>query len=167
MTEDRITQYGPVSRRKFLRWAFGVSLLGLVGQAGLGIGDFLKPRIEPGSFGAKVPAGLVGEFGKGTVTHISSGRFYVSRFESGDVLAMSHRCTHLGCTVPWLEAEGRFRCPCHSSVFNTRGEVLEGPAPRPLDLFSVEIVDGEVVVDTGNRIERDRFSPDQATKTEV
>jgi len=34
----------------------------------------------------------------------------------------------------------------------------------PLDLFPVEIVDGEVIVDTGRTIERQQFDPSQATK---
>jgi Rieske Fe-S protein len=42
--------------------------------------------------------------------------------------------------------------------------VTRGPAPRPLDVFPIEIVDGEVVVDTGNPIERQAFDPSQATE---
>jgi cytochrome b6-f complex iron-sulfur subunit len=77
---------------------------------------------------------------------------------------MWHRCTHLGCTVPWREDEGQFHCPCHSSLFNTKGEVVGGPAPRPLDLFPIEIVDRHVIVDTGNPIARAQFDPSQATQ---
>ncbi|MEX1208458.1 MAG: CDGSH iron-sulfur domain-containing protein [Acidimicrobiia bacterium] len=51
----------------------------------------------------------------------------------GTLHLMSARCTHLGCTVAWNPSEGSFDCPCHGSRFGTNGEVLEGPAPRPLD----------------------------------
>jgi cytochrome b6-f complex iron-sulfur subunit len=164
MASNMKSQPKPVPRRRFLGWAFGVSLVGLFGQAGMALFQFFKPRIEPGTFGGKVVAGQVGEFQPGTVSHISKGRFYISRLEDGGMLALWHRCTHLGCTVPWREDEGQFHCPCHSSLFNTRGEVLGGPAPRPLDLFPIEIADGQVVVDTGKPTTRSKYDPSQETQ---
>jgi hypothetical protein len=41
---------------------------------------------------------------------------------------------------------------------------MGGPAPRPLDLFPITIVDGEVIVDTGHPILREKFEPSQETK---
>jgi cytochrome b6-f complex iron-sulfur subunit len=153
-----------VNRREFFAIAWAVSLFGLVAQAGVALFRFFKPRIEPGAFGSQVVAGQVDEFQPGTVSHVPKGRFYISRLESGDLLALWHRCTHLGCTVPWRENERRFHCPCHSSIFNTVGAVVSGPAPRPLDIFPIEIRDGQVVVDTGQPIQRDRYDPSQATR---
>ncbi|MCB0214223.1 MAG: Rieske 2Fe-2S domain-containing protein [Anaerolineae bacterium] len=153
-----------VTRRNFLNWMFGVTLVALFGQAGTALLKYFKPRIEPGAFGGKIVAGQVAEFQPNTVSHISKGRFFISRLEDGGMLAMWQRCTHLGCTVPWREGEHQFHCPCHSSLFNTKGEVIGGPAPRPLDLFPIEIVNGQVVVDTGTPIEREKFDPSQETQ---
>jgi len=150
-----------ISRRKFLGFAFGVSLVGLVGQAGVALLQFFQPRSETGAFGGAVVAGAVEEFAPGTVSYIQKGRFYISRLEDGGVLAMWQRCTHLGCTVPWREDEGQFHCPCHSSLFNRNGEVTGGPAPRPLDLFPVGLQDGNLVVDTGQPVERETFDASQ------
>ena len=155
---------GGISRREFLNIAWGISLFGMFGQAGTALMRFLKPRLEPGSFGSKVVAGQVDEFVPGTVSHVREGRFYISRLEDGGMLALWHRCTHLGCTIPWRDDEGRFICPCHSSIFNSTGEVISGPAPRPMDIFPVEIDGQEVVVDTGNPIQRDKFAPSQVTR---
>ncbi len=151
------------SRRQFLGMAWSVSLFGLFGQAGSALIEFLKPRVEPGGFGSKIIAGQVDEFQPGTMKHVRKGRFFVSRLEDGGMLAIWHRCTHLGCTVPWRDEENQFHCPCHSSIFTPTGEVISGPAPRPLDVFPIEIIDGQVVVDTGTVIERKEFDPSQAT----
>jgi cytochrome b6-f complex iron-sulfur subunit len=152
-----------VNRRDFLMVASLASLASLFGQAGMALFNFFKPRSRPGSFGTRVNAGQVEEFKPGTVSHISKGRFYITRLEDGGFLALWQRCTHLGCTVPWRGEEGQFHCPCHSSVFTPLGEVVSGPAPRPMDLFQIEIVEAAIVVDTSRPIQRERFDPSQVT----
>ena len=58
------------------------------------------------------------------------------------------RCTHLGCTPNWFEAEGRFKCPCHGSNFNKDGDVIAGPAPRPLWRCAIKVADdGQLFID--------------------
>ena len=55
------------------------------------------------------------------------------------VTAFSPLCTHLGCAYQWQAAKREFACPCHGSVFDTRGDVIAGPAGRPLDRYLVKI----------------------------
>jgi nucleotide-binding universal stress UspA family protein/nitrite reductase/ring-hydroxylating ferredoxin subunit len=50
---------------------------------------------------------------------------------AGELHLMSAKCTHLGCTVAW-NPEGTFDCPCHGSRYGPGGEVVNGPAQRPL-----------------------------------
>ena len=151
-----------LSRRGFLGALWGVSLVGLAGQASGALYEFFKPRVVAGGFGSKVNAGKAQEFKAGKVSYVRQGHFYISRLDDGGVLALWQRCTHLGCTVPWRQDEGQFHCPCHSSLYNTKGEVIGGPAPRPLDLFPIEVVNGELVVDTGRPTTRDKYDPSQA-----
>jgi len=57
----------------------------------------------------------------------------------GSITAFSPLCTHLGCAYRW-EAERRlFACPCHGSLFSATGDVIAGPAPRPLDRYTVKL----------------------------
>lgn len=65
-----------------------------------------------------------------------------------EIFALKTVCTHLGCTPNWLEAEQKFKCPCHGSGFYKDGINFEGPAPRPLERYAISIAgDGSIEVD--------------------
>lgn len=57
-------------------------------------------------------------------------------------------CTHLGCVVPFNNAENKFMCPCHGSQYNNQGKVVRGPAPLSLALAHVDVVDDKVFFST-------------------
>ncbi len=78
----------------------------------------------------------------------STGRFFLLHAPGG-IVAAYRKCTHLGCSVPFVPAEDRFHCPCHQSVYDKRtAVVISGPAPKPLQLFHITAQDGTLVVDT-------------------
>jgi cytochrome b6-f complex iron-sulfur subunit len=120
-----------------------------------------KPRIVEKNSGQIITAGSVDDFSHDSVTTIRRGRFYLSRLSDGGFLAMSYKCTHLGCAVTWDSEKKLFECPCHSSAFNINGNVISPPAPRALDLYSVVIENGIVKVDTSQRIKRKKFNKEQ------
>ena len=64
------------------------------------------------------------------------------------IYALKAVCTHLGCTPNWLEAENKFKCPCHGSGFYRTGVNYEGPAPRPLERYRIVLAeDGQLLID--------------------
>ena len=64
------------------------------------------------------------------------------------IFALKAICTHLGCTPNWLEAQDKFKCPCHGSGFYRTGINYEGPAPRPLERYRIVLTDtGQVLID--------------------
>ncbi|MFH8798546.1 FAD-dependent oxidoreductase [Streptomyces sp. NPDC017936] len=71
--------------------------------------------------------------GDGAVVHVSGERRAVHRDESGQLHAVSARCTHLGCLVAFNRAERAWECPCHGSRFDVQGKVIQGPAQQPLE----------------------------------
>jgi glycine/D-amino acid oxidase-like deaminating enzyme/nitrite reductase/ring-hydroxylating ferredoxin subunit len=70
--------------------------------------------------------------GEGRVIRSGLGQQAIYRDESGELHSLSARCTHLGCIVGFNGAEQTWDCPCHGSRFAGTGEVIEGPAVRPL-----------------------------------
>lgn len=89
----------------------------------------------------------IGEAGKTTI--------YVRRFNADrddernsdlPYIAISTRCTHLGCPVRYIQASQKFVCPCHGGVYGFEGEVEGGPPVRPLDRFYTRVRGGRVEV---------------------
>jgi glycine/D-amino acid oxidase-like deaminating enzyme/nitrite reductase/ring-hydroxylating ferredoxin subunit len=77
--------------------------------------------------------------GQGAIMRDGMKKLAVYRDEEGELHALSAACTHLGCVVSWNSAEKSWDCPCHASRFSTSGEVLHGPAPRPLEHVELQI----------------------------
>jgi cytochrome b6-f complex iron-sulfur subunit len=73
-----------------------------------------------------------------------------------EIFALKSVCTHLGCTPNWLEAEQKFKCPCHGSGFYKDGINFEGPAPRPLERYAIGIAsDGSIEVDKSRTFQQE------------
>jgi cytochrome b6-f complex iron-sulfur subunit len=129
--------------------------------------------LRTGAFGQKIPAASLSAIKEGDLVDNTEGRFYLMRLPEG-LMAYYKRCTHLGCTYRWFPQDsqefagqvytGIFKCPCHGSVFNRHGEVIGGPAPRPLDIMAVEVSGNSVIVDTGKITSREGWDPSQAVK---
>ncbi len=135
------------SRRDFLRsgWKLGGALL--IGAAGYTGYEALRP-LTSGAGGAKLTVGTLSSFAAETSTYVPAGRMYVVNTK-GYLFALSQKCPHLGCHVPYCESSGRFECPCHGSIYDLAGEHIAGPAPRGMDRFNVKLDGQNVVVDTG------------------
>ncbi|MBI1801505.1 MAG: Rieske 2Fe-2S domain-containing protein [Chloroflexi bacterium] len=157
-----------LTRRQFLAVGWTVAGLVAVGEAGAATLSFMYPRLEAGSFGGKVVIGSAQEIlqslsdpkAKPVETFKNSGRFYLTRTQDG-IIALYRKCVHLGCVVPWNDGEDQFHCPCHGSLYDRKGEVQGGPAPRPLDIFPITEEGGSLVVDTGKQTQRKAYDPSQ------
>jgi cytochrome b6-f complex iron-sulfur subunit len=134
------------SRRDFLRngWKAGTALL--AAAAAWTVWESLRP-LGTGTAGALVKVGSPANFPPGTATYVSEGRLYVAN-PGTELFALSQKCPHLGCKVPFCESSGRFECACHGSVFDLGGEWIEGPAPRGMDRIAMTLVDDQLVADT-------------------
>ena len=164
---------GEMTRRRFLRrlLAAGIGVLTLEFLGGTV--NFLWPNVR-GGLGTKVTLGSAADI-NGTLPEWATGqpfsyqkaRLFLLNVPAAkalvdgtgesvadpgtDVLALYRKCPHLGCQIPQLCDQSLwFECLCHGSKYNIIGEKRAGPAPRGMDRFPVEIVDGVYVADTGS-----------------
>jgi cytochrome b6-f complex iron-sulfur subunit len=118
----------------------------------LGGARFMFPNIltEPPT---KFRVGFPGDLAPGQVEEKfkALNGVWIVRYEyegQQQIFALKSVCTHLGCTPNWLEAEQKFKCPCHGSGFYKDGVNFEGPAPRPLERYAIRKTDdGQLEVD--------------------
>ena len=68
-------------------------------------------------------------------------------YNSQKLIAVNPKCTHQGCDVKWVAEEKKYACPCHGSNFDANGEVLNGPATKPLAAYPAKIVGSQVLVE--------------------
>ena len=84
---------------------------------------------------ARTVAQNLSEIGKGEGGIVATGdhKVAVYRDEKGVVHALSAKCTHMGCTVKWNPSQKTWDCPCHGSRYSPFGQVVNGPAAKPLE----------------------------------
>ncbi|HEX4148566.1 MAG TPA: Rieske 2Fe-2S domain-containing protein [Pirellulales bacterium] len=146
-------------RRGFLSMMFGsfmaigfTSMSVTFGLWTLGTARFMFPNVltEPPS---RFKVGFKSDFPPGSVEEKFKAQFGVwivnTEYQGKrEIFALRTVCTHLGCTPNWLEGEQKFKCPCHGSGFYKDGINFEGPAPRPLERYSIQLADdGQLEVD--------------------
>lgn len=146
---------GGTDRRGFLLLGFGGLLLHLV-LAGIASIRYLVPNVlyEPlRVFKLKKPE----DYPDNALTFVEEQKVFLVK-KSGGIRAVSAVCTHLGCTVNWSEASGKFLCPCHGSKFDPDGKNISGPAPSPLIWYDVSLgKDGRIVVNMDRVVDPDRM----------
>lgn len=146
-----------MSRREFLYYIWGASIVLLTLEAVGLLVWFLIPRFREGEFGGKfvLPVEEVPDINAEPANY-AAGRFWLVNLDSQEpnelfrpapdevgepiigVCAVYKVCTHLGCIYAWTPANDRFECPCHGSKYRLDGRRIEAPAPRTLDRFLVE-----------------------------
>lgn len=146
------------TRRTFFKWIAGAwaTFSAGVGLMNVLIVRFLYPNVlfvPPTS----VKVGKPDEFQIGLVDVRFKDKFgfWIVRNEEG-FYALSTVCTHLGCQPNWLEAEQKYKCPCHGSGFDVQGINFEGPAPRPLERYRIVLADdGQILVDKSKKYQHE------------
>ena len=114
---------------------------------------FRPPSPEPAPPDAPVttvPVGKVDAVPSGGLASFSvEGRDVAVADVAGAYYAFSDICTHRKCSLSDGELDGgTLTCICHGSRFDvTTGEVVRGPADRPLQVYPARVQGDELEID--------------------
>lgn len=127
-----------------------------------------KARILPGT---SFRAGTLGEYANsGVYTNYKTKHgVWLVRLAEGRLVALSVKCTHLGCIPNWLSKGQKFTCPCDGSGYRMSGINFEGPAPRSLERYKITLERQNVIVDKSAKFRHELGewdSPDSYVKVE-
>ena len=164
MAEATVSQGQAITRREFLNYVWGAAMSLFLAELGVGVYLFSLPRFREGEFGSDFDLGALSEIlpkpdsvpgsfpdAKTWLLNIGPKEAAKGQGKQG-LMAIYKVCTHLGCLYKYEPSTERFECPCHGSKFHLDGTKIleEGPAPRGLDRFVVELKDasGNVVAQT-------------------
>ncbi len=141
-------------KRSFLSFLIGLFSIGFIGGTGKVLFQYIWPPKKltglEGEGGTKVlniPLSEI-EVNSSKKIRFAGGTYIVIRTEKG-VFALSAVCTHLGCLVNWDPDAREIICPCHAARFDLNGNVIGGPAPKPLQQIRATIVNGNIEIKEG------------------
>lgn len=86
---------------------------------------------------------------EGAIISINGERKGAYRDQNGQLHIVDTTCTHIGCEVEWNRGERSWDCPCHGSRFSYTGDVIEGPAEKPLQKYDYKMIDNLTSEDSG------------------
>jgi len=137
-----------LSRRNFVNYFLGGSLIGTVLAFFYPVIRFITPPKQVEARVSKVQAAKVGELTPNSFKIFKFGNApgILINTESGELKAFTAICTHLACTVRYDSETETIHCPCHNGWFDLVGNVISGPPPAPLEAYNVEIYEDNIFV---------------------
>ncbi len=142
------------TRRDFLGIILGGGLIATLGATIYPIFKYLlpPPSGEANVSQVKLPfkkADIAADPKKAKTFRFGRDLGIIVLLPSGDLRALSARCTHLDCTVQNKPDEGLLWCACHNGKYSYDGRNISGPPPKPLQVFAVNIVGEDIFVSKG------------------
>jgi Rieske Fe-S protein len=145
---DQTLELDP-SRRRFINWWLGTTAGAFLASVLYPVTRYLIPPQIAESTAASVTLPVKVDEVKpntGQIFKFGNRPAILVRTAAGELKAFSAVCTHLNCTVQYRSDLGHIWCACHNGHFDLNGQNIEGPPPRPLDAFVVNVRGTQIVV---------------------
>ena len=147
-----VSNAGGPTRRRFVNWILGTGAGGLLAAVVYPVVRYLIPPAAAESAADTVtldidPAEVVPNSGR--IFRFGSRPAILVRTPQGELRAFSAVCTHLGCIVQYRDDLSHVWCACHNGHFDLKGINIQGPPPTPLEQYTVNVRDDQIVVSRG------------------
>lgn len=136
------------SRRGFLNWFLGTTAGAMAISILYPVARYISPPDVPEAATERIVAGREGDLkpNEGKIFRFGSKPGLLIRTQDGEYHALSATCTHLNCTVQYKGDRQQIWCACHNGYYDLAGRNVAGPPPRPLEVYRVNVANGEIVV---------------------
>ncbi len=144
--EQQPTYQESDNRRSFLRNVLGGGVAAFSVAILYPIWRYLIPPIDAEPKPRNVLAGKVGELkpNSGKIFRFGDKPGILINTLEGELRAFTAVCTHLDCTVQYRDDYQHIWCACHNGHYDLRGTNIQGPPPRPLEPYNVNIKGDEI-----------------------
>jgi len=136
-------------RRKFLNWFLGTSAGAFIVSVTYPLSRYLIPPEIEESTASTVTLSIKPNDVKtnsGQIFRFGSQPAILVKDTNGELKAFSAVCTHLACIVQYRSDISQIWCACHNGHFDLNGRNVEGPPPKPLEQFVVNVRADQIVV---------------------
>jgi Rieske Fe-S protein len=143
---------GDTTRRRFINWFLGTSTGAFLLSVLYPLSRYLVPPEVAESTAGTVTLALKPDDVKpntGQIFKFGSRAGILVRTPTGELRAFSAACTHLNCTVQYRADISHIWCACHNGHYDLNGKNIEGPPPRPLEMFVANVRGNQIVVSKG------------------
>lgn len=152
MTKDAMSLSVDNGRRNFLNWFLGTTAGAFLISVTYPLSRYLIPPKVEESTAHTVTLALKPQEIKpnsGQIFRFGSQPAILIKTPNDELKAFSAACTHLACIVQYRADISHIWCACHNGHYDLQGKNIEGPPPRPLDSFKVDIAGDDIFVTKG------------------
>ena len=147
MAEGTLKQF--IERRNFLNWFLSTTAGAFVLSVLYPLGRYLTPPPVAESTARSVTLSLKPQEVKvnsGQIFRFGSQPGILVKTQTGELKAFSAACTHLACIVQYRSDISHIWCACHNGHFDLNGKNIEGPPPKALEEYAVNVRADQIVV---------------------
>ncbi|MBI2534376.1 MAG: Rieske 2Fe-2S domain-containing protein [Deltaproteobacteria bacterium] len=138
-----------IERRNFLNWFLGTTAGAFVFSVLYPLSRYLTPPRVAESTARSVTLSLKPKEVKpnsGQIFRFGSQPGILVKTQAGELKAFSAACTHLACIVQYRSDISHIWCACHNGHFDLNGKNIEGPPPKALEEYAVNVRADQIVV---------------------
>jgi Rieske Fe-S protein len=136
-------------RRNFLNWFLGTTAGAFLVSVIYPLSRYLIPPQGEESSAHTVTLAIKPEEIKpnsGQIFRFGSQPALLISTPAGELRAFTATCTHLGCIVQYRPDLSQIWCACHNGHFDLNGKNVEGPPPKPLEEYTLNVRGDQIVV---------------------
>ena len=149
MAKEEISFNQGSTRRDFLNWFVGTTAGAFIVSVLYPLSRYLIPPKGEESAARTVTLAIKPQEVKpnsGQIFRFGSQPAILIDTPTGELKAFTATCTHLGCIVQYRSDINQIWCACHNGHFNLNGKNVEGPPPKPLEEYAVNVRGDQIVV---------------------